>query len=84
MVGAAAREPANADATGIKEGDTPDDDKDDDDVSDNNNNGAADALEPMRACHDPFPTAAILRTGGVVGAEGVADEALPEEYREDR
>lgn len=78
--GAAAREPANADATGIKEGDTPDDDKDDDDVSDNNNNGAADALEPMRACHDPFPTAAILRNGGVVGAEGVADEALPEEY----
>ena len=46
------------------------------DIPDGNNNN--NDLEPMKACHDPFPTAAVLRVSGL-GAE----DALPDEYREE-
>ena len=82
--GAARGQPPKEDsAIGIKDGENADlgDDDTDADPSgipdDNNNND----LEPMRACYDPFPTAAVLGVSDV-GAEKGAD-ALPEEYRED-
>ena len=62
-------------ATGTKDGKNADLGDDDTDAEsgipdDDNNND----LEPMRACYDPFPTAAVLNDGA---------DALPGEYRED-
>ena len=63
-------------AAATKKGKTADDeDAASSDIPDDNNNN--NDLEPMKACHDPFPTAAVLRVSGL-GAE----DALPEEYRE--
>jgi len=57
-----------------KEGKIADDE--DAEAKDDNNN-EEEALEPMKPCYDPFPTAAILRLNGA-GAEGM--DALPEEF----
>ena len=76
-VSASAREPTAA-AAATKKGKTADDEdaasSDIPDADDNNNN---DDLEPMKACHDPFPTAAVLRVSGLEPGD-----ELPEEYRE--
>ena len=61
-------------AATTKKGKTADDEDAASDIPDDNNNND---LEPMKACHDPFPTAAVLRVSG-----SGAEDALPEEYRE--
>ena len=73
----AARNSPNADSTATtkKEGKNADDE--DAEAKDDNNNEEEEALEPMKPCYDPFPTAAILRLNGA-GAEGM--DALPEEF----
>ena len=60
-------------AAATKKGKTADEDAASSDIPDGNNND----LEPMKACHDPFPTAAVLRVSGLEPGD-----ELPEEYRE--
>ena len=63
-ISASAREPMAAAAT--KKGKAADDEDAASDIPDDNNNND---LEPMKVCHDPFPTAAVLRVSGLGAGE---------------